>query len=117
MKIIKIAAVLIFTMGMFFTSCNEGKKEVKEVEKELEVVKEEVEQVTEHEHSEEMATATYQCPMKCEADKTYPEAGSCPVCKMDLKELDVEVSNDTDNSEATKEEDTDDQHKEDDLQQ
>lgn len=29
----------------------------------------------------------YQCPMKCEADKTYSEKGSCPVCKMDLKEL------------------------------
>jgi protein SCO1/2 len=27
---------------------------------------------------------TYDCPMKCEADKTYKESGSCPVCKMDL---------------------------------
>ncbi len=27
----------------------------------------------------------YQCPMQCEADKTYNEEGSCPVCKMDLK--------------------------------
>lgn len=26
----------------------------------------------------------YQCPMHCEGDKTYDEAGSCPVCKMDL---------------------------------
>lgn len=26
----------------------------------------------------------YQCPMKCEGDKTYDEPGSCPVCKMDL---------------------------------
>ena len=27
----------------------------------------------------------FQCPMKCEGDKTYTEEGSCPVCKMDLK--------------------------------
>ncbi len=26
----------------------------------------------------------YQCPMKCEGDKTYAEKGSCPKCKMDL---------------------------------
>lgn len=31
--------------------------------------------------------ATYQCPMKCEGDKTYAEAGKCPVCKMNLKEV------------------------------
>lgn len=35
-------------------------------------------------------TVVYQCPMKCEADKTYDEPGSCPVCKMDLKEVTVE---------------------------
>ena len=29
----------------------------------------------------------YQCPMKCEGDKTSPEEGSCPVCKMDLKPI------------------------------
>ena len=32
-----------------------------------------------HEHA-----AVYQCPMKCEGDKTYAEAGKCPVCNMDL---------------------------------
>ena len=26
----------------------------------------------------------YQCPMKCEAEKTYQNEGTCPVCKMDL---------------------------------
>lgn len=31
--------------------------------------------------------ATYQCPMDCEDGKTYEEAGSCPVCKMDLAEV------------------------------
>ncbi len=30
---------------------------------------------------------TYQCPMKCEGDKTYAKAGKCPVCNMNLKEV------------------------------
>tara|TARA_B100000508_G_C11434164_1_gene265108 strand:+ start:1070 stop:1261 length:192 start_codon:yes stop_codon:yes gene_type:complete len=32
--------------------------------------------------------AEYQCPMKCEGvDKTYKTEGKCPVCKMNLKEV------------------------------
>ena len=27
----------------------------------------------------------YQCPMKCEGEKTYAKKGSCPICKMDIK--------------------------------
>lgn len=38
-----------------------------------------VEQVANSQH--------YACPMKCEGEKTYAEAGTCPVCKMDLKEV------------------------------
>jgi hypothetical protein len=34
--------------------------------------------------AEEVKTTTYYCPMKCEGDKVYDEAGSCPVCGMDL---------------------------------
>ncbi len=29
--------------------------------------------------------ATYQCPMKCEGEKTYSEPGNCPVCNMKLQ--------------------------------
>lgn len=29
----------------------------------------------------------YNCPMKCEGDKTYPKEGECPVCHMNLKEV------------------------------
>lgn len=45
----------------------------------------------EHMHSDstgikhEAHAASYQCPMECEGEKTYAEAGKCPVCKMDLK--------------------------------
>jgi len=31
--------------------------------------------------------ASYQCPMKCEGEKTYVKEVSCPVCKMDLKPI------------------------------
>jgi len=31
--------------------------------------------------------ATYQCPMKCEGDKTYDKPGKCGVCGMDLEEV------------------------------
>lgn len=36
-----------------------------------------------HEHMEE----AYACPMKCEGDKTYDEAGKCPVCEMDMEKV------------------------------
>ncbi len=32
--------------------------------------------------------AVYQCPMKCEGEKTYDKPGKCPKCGMDLKEKD-----------------------------
>ena len=33
------------------------------------------------------STVKYQCPMKCEGEKTYAATGTCPMCKMDLKEV------------------------------
>ena len=30
-------------------------------------------------------TVVYQCPMKCEGEKTYAKAGKCPQCGMNLK--------------------------------
>ena len=42
---------------------------------------------TKHQHNQknETGTSTYQCPMKCEGDKTYDQPGNCPVCNMHLK--------------------------------
>lgn len=37
--------------------------------------------------TEHVAEKQYACPMKCEGEKTYTEAGTCPVCKMELKEV------------------------------
>ncbi|MBC7650975.1 MAG: hypothetical protein H7101_04435 [Deinococcales bacterium] len=33
----------------------------------------------------------YQCPMKCEGDKTYNKAGECPKCGMNLKAKSIPV--------------------------
>lgn len=33
----------------------------------------------------------YQCPMKCEGEKTYSEKGSCPICNMDLKPIEKRI--------------------------
>jgi hypothetical protein len=35
----------------------------------------------------EIAAVKYQCPMKCEGEKTYDKAGKCPQCGMEMKEV------------------------------
>ncbi|PWK17657.1 SCO family protein [Xanthomarina spongicola] len=59
----------VFVLVMTLASCNSNKSE---------------------KASDELAV--YQCPMKCEGEKTYSEAGSCPVCKMDLQPIESEDS-------------------------
>jgi len=63
--ILTIAVITLFS----FTSCKSDKKE------------------TVKETKTEVAAKVYQCPMDCEKGKTYDKAGSCPVCKMDLKPI------------------------------
>ncbi|MFK5879640.1 MAG: heavy metal-binding domain-containing protein [Flavobacteriaceae bacterium] len=72
---------LVVITTMVVSSCTTEKKTEKQ-----EVQKEEV-QKSEMDH-DKMAVAEYQCPMKCEGDKTYADKDhKCPVCKMDLKEV------------------------------
>jgi protein SCO1/2 len=66
-KTIKTAIVLL-TVVMFMTSCGNNSN-VKSNEN----------------ATEELKSAMYQCPMKCEGEKMYEEKGTCPVCKMDLE--------------------------------
>tara|TARA_R110002124_G_scaffold84313_3_gene219693 strand:+ start:414 stop:656 length:243 start_codon:yes stop_codon:yes gene_type:complete len=42
---------------------------------------------TEAVETEVVTEKTYACPMQCEGDKQYHEAGTCPVCHMDLQEV------------------------------
>ena len=97
-KLIKVS-MLSLALVFIVLACDNVKKE-------QDATKEATEQKEHAEHDEsdvqdhgyETAMNTYQCPMKCEEDKTYGEEGSCPVCKMDLKKVEV-AAND-----ATKEE-------------
>ena len=76
----KVFNFLLFAIFFGLFSCSESKKEEQKIE---EPAVTEV-QTTE---KEEIAMAEYQCPMKCEQEKSYAENGNCPVCKMELKEL------------------------------
>ena len=84
-----LTLAILFVIGFAFTSCNETKKETEEVA--TEVTEESAEKVEDSKEavSEELAMVTYQCPMKCEDDKTYPEPGTCPKCNMEIKKVDV----------------------------
>lgn len=85
MKRLILPIAVVAMMAMTVTSCKcDEKKETEEVKTEH---KEHNEEVEHH----EIAKAIYQCPMKCEEAKTYDEPGQCPVCKMDLKEVEENV--------------------------
>ena len=66
----KKVLLVISVAALFFTACKETKTESSG---ETEAV--------------ETATAEFYCPMKCEGEKTYAEAGKCPECGMDLVEV------------------------------
>jgi len=42
----------------------------------------------------------YQCPMKCEGEKTYEKPGNCPICGMNLKEVHLTNTSYSQNSTA-----------------
>ena len=92
----------LFVLGMGVLSCGQEKKveaEKPEATKEMEQVDQATEET--HDHSGDMAAAVYQCPMKCEGEeKTYDEPGSCPICKMDLKEIEQAAADEEESSEG-----------------
>ncbi len=63
MKYTNNILVLLF-FALLFTSCKNDKSNLK--------------------HDD---LALYQCPMKCEGEKTFHKKGSCTVCKMDLQPI------------------------------
>ena len=91
MKNIIKSAILVIALSFGIMSCNNEKKEhdvnsADTEQKEHKVHDNNAEAV---DHGYEMAMTSYQCPMKCEGEKTYGEEGTCPKCKMDLKEIEV----------------------------
>lgn len=76
--------------GFVLTSCSNNKKENVESKQAIEQKEHSHDKGAEAEdHGYEMAMSAYQCPMKCEGDKTYDEEGACPECKMDLKKIEA----------------------------
>lgn len=74
-KSVSLPLILIAFSFLLFTACKDKSAESKP-----------------ESHTELHASAAFQCPMDCEDGKTYEEAGSCPVCKMDLKEANQPTS-------------------------
>lgn len=64
--ITKIIVIAVATL--FMTACENGSSEDRNM--------------NDTEHSDH---SMFQCPMKCEGDKMYDKAGTCPVCDMDLE--------------------------------
>ena len=50
------------------------------------------------EATEQVAAATYVCPMACEGEKTYTEEGMCPVCNMKLEKVEAGSADTTSHS-------------------
>jgi hypothetical protein len=73
---------LLLALGMLFGSCqnktSEGQGEATE--------------------NRQTANAVFQCPMKCEGEKVYDKPGQCPVCNMDLEEVDAKEEHLTNDS-------------------
>ncbi len=73
-----ITVSIFFAAALFLASCgNSGNEKAKE------------------NTPEEVKTAMYQCPMKCEGEKMYEAQGTCPVCKMDLELVSGETQQNT----------------------
>lgn len=68
MKKVILCIMLVFAVSVTFNAC---KTENKEVKKEV--------------SSDKKEDIKYQCPMKCEKEKTYDKEGKCPVCEMKLR--------------------------------
>ena len=75
MKKIILLFVVIFAVNVTFNACKSENTEDKK------------EQVS-SENKEEVKAIKYQCPMKCEKEKTYDKEDKCPVCEMKLRKED-----------------------------
>lgn len=90
MKILVRSFLFLLVTSFVLTACNNDKKENNESKEAVEQKEHSHDMESEAEdHGYEMAMSSYQCPMKCEGDKTYDEEGACPECKMDLKKIEA----------------------------
>jgi hypothetical protein len=71
-KLILVSVIIFGAFGTFAQHEHSKSKQVKKAEKSEKAVKYDKKEA-------------YQCPMKCEGEKTYSKKGKCPACTMDLK--------------------------------
>lgn len=72
----KTTSILAFALMLLITACGSDKQDTQQ-------------QPVNQETKQDAQQASFYCPMKCEGEKTYAEAGSCPVCGMDLVKADA----------------------------
>jgi len=65
----KVILITLCSIGFFITSCDNKQNKADE------------------KSNISTTDEKYQCPMKCEGEKTYAQQGECPVCHMELKEV------------------------------
>ena len=72
MKRFIIISFFILGGSTLISSCSDSNNSEKQIETSIEVKK----------------SKKWQCPMNCEHDKVYDEPLDCPLCGMDMAELD-----------------------------
>ncbi len=77
--LISTASILLIIGGVLFIGCSNNSQKKTNTDA-TEVVKTDTTKI---------AVAKYQCPMKCEGDKTYDKPGKCPVCGMNTKKIET----------------------------
>jgi hypothetical protein len=75
---LKIAVILVALV--IISSCNNSQTKTDEEQPKTEANTDTIRP------ADSLAVA-YQCPMKCEGEKTYAQAGKCPECEMDLEKV------------------------------
>jgi len=85
MKLIKQTTTILFVGLVLLSACKEKSNSTTAPVQGEEVISEKKQEI-----QKEETTSAYACPMDCEDGKTYAEAGTCPVCKMDLALLKTE---------------------------
>ncbi len=87
-----VIVTILFVAGIWVLSGCGNSENKQNVNHQNEAAEGEHQHDTDEQHKHgDITTSEYQCPMKCEGEKTYDKASSCPVCNMNLKKLDAEV--------------------------
>lgn len=100
----KLILMISVCFSLAIVSCKETNKEVK-TDSDTEMHEEHV-----ADKADIAMNVEYQCPMNCEDGKTYDAAGSCPVCKMDLKKLEKDGEHMHENGESHEDHDSEENH-------